>query len=113
MTIEATIQSVLGALVTGRCYPMIAPDKTVKPYVVYQVISNVPEVTLDGVTDTENRRVQVDIYDRSYGAVKTLELAVKAAMEAATFINIPLSSRETYETDTQLYRVSIDYSIWT
>jgi hypothetical protein len=113
MTIEATIQAVLAALAGGRCYPLTAPDPVVKPYIVFQVVSNIPEVTLDGVTDTENRRVQIDIYDKSYGAMKTLELLTKAAMESAAFINIPLASRESYETDTQLYRVSIDYSIWT
>ena len=36
-----------------------------------------------------------------------------SAMVMAVFINIPMVSRETYESETQLYRISLDYSIWT
>lgn len=113
MAIEGDIQAVLSALVAGRCYPMTAPDRTERPYIVYQVISNVPENTLDGADGTENRRVQVDVWGKSYGESKTLELLVKSAMEAASFINILMVSRDSFESETQLYRVSIDYSVWT
>lgn len=113
MAIEGDVQAVLAALVGGRCYPMVAPDNTVRPYIIFLVVSNVPEVTLDGPVDTENRRIQIDVYDPTYSGVKTLELAIKAAMIAASFTNIPLVSRETYESETKLYRISLDYSIWT
>jgi hypothetical protein len=112
MAIEGTIQTALAALVTGRCYPLIAPDKVVKPYIVFQVVSNVPSVSLDGPNGTENRRVQIDLWGKSYGEVKALEVAVKAAMVSASFVNVPLSTGDLYESDTQLYRVTMDYSIW-
>lgn len=113
MAIEGDIQTLLSTLVSGRCYPMNAPDKVVCPYITYQVISNVPVVDLGGRNGLENRRVQVDVFDRSYGGVKTLELAVKSAMDTATFKNVPLLFSELYEQDTKIYRVTMDYSIWT
>lgn len=113
MAIEGTIQTLLAALVSGRCYPLNAPDPVAKPYITFQVISNIPSVSLDGPNGTENRRIQIDIWASTYGAAKTLENSVKAAMVAASFVNVPLSTGDLYENDTQLYRVSMDYSIWT
>lgn len=112
MAIEGTLQTLLAALVSGRCYPLTAPDKTERPYIVYQVVSNVPSVSLDGPNGTENRRIQIDVWGASYNEVKTLELSVKTAMNSALFCNIPLSTGDLYEPDTQLYRVTMDYSIW-
>ena len=113
MAAESDIQAVLGALVTGRCYPLLAPANVVKPYITYQVISNVPSVTLDGPTGTENRRLQIDIFDKTYSGVKVLEESAKAAMAIATVTNVPLSTGDLFEGETQLYRVIMDYSIWT
>jgi hypothetical protein len=113
MSTEGDIQTVLASLVSGRCFPIIAPDETAKPYITYQVVSNIPETTLDGPTGTENRRLQIDVFDTTYGAVKTLEATIKSTMASAAIVNIPLSTGDLYEGDTQLYRVTMDYSIWT
>lgn len=112
MAIEGTIQSVLASLVSGRCFPMVAPDGTLTPYITFQVISNVPLMELDRRNGTENRRLQVDIFDKTYGGAKTLEETVKTTMDAAAFTNIPMLSSDLYEEETQLYRVTMDYSIW-
>lgn len=112
MAIEGTIQTLLGNLVSGRCYPLVAPDKPTFPYITFQVVSNIPNVTLNGRNATENRRLQIDIWDRSYGGSKTLEGSVKTAMDSAAFVNVPVLYSETYEVDTKVYRVSMDYSIW-
>lgn len=113
MAIEGTLQTLLAALVSGRCYPLNAPDPVDKPYITFQVVSNIPSVSLDGPNGTENRRMQIDIWDKTYGGAKALELSVKAAMVSAVFTNIPLSTGDLYESETQLYRVTMDYSIWT
>lgn len=112
MSIEATIQSTLAALVSGRCYPLIAPDNTAKPYITFQVISNVPLMELDEINGTENRRLQVDIFDKTYGGAKTLEDSIKSTLAAAAFVKIPMSSMDLFEDETQLYRISMDYSVW-
>jgi hypothetical protein len=111
-TTEATAQTLLAALVSGRCYPLTAPDPVTKPYIIYSVISDVQENGIGGFAGISNQRMQVDAYATSYGAVKTLAASIKTAMSTAAFTNIHLSSQDLHESDTQLYRISMDFSIW-
>jgi hypothetical protein len=113
MAIEGDIQSLLATLVSGRCYPLVNTSTTIiKPYITYQVVSSVPTVSLDGPSGLENRRTQVDVWADTYGAAKALEIAVKSAMQGAYFVNIPLLAQDFYEEETKLYRVSMDFSVW-
>lgn len=112
MTVEATIQSLLKPLAAGGCYPLTAPDPVVKPYIVFQIISDVQENGLDGYLGISNKRMQIDAYATAYGAVKTLAGQIKAAMSTAALSNLHLSSQDMYEPETQLYRITMDYSIW-
>jgi len=116
MTIEATIQTALGALVSGRCYPLVAPDPVIKPYIIYSVISDVDENLLDdNDTGFSNARYQVDVYTTSYGETKALggkAGTIKAAWIAAFPQSIRLSYQELHEPDTQLYRITMDFSLW-
>jgi len=119
MAIEGIIKTLLGPLVAGRCYPLVAPDCPVKPYIVYQMISEVPESNLDGFAGISRHRFQIDAYAASYGAVKALagkkdtdSGSIKATMAAASIKSIHLSSRDLHEKDTKTFRVSMDFSIW-
>jgi hypothetical protein len=112
MAIEGDIQTILAALVSGRAYPMVAPDPVTKPYIVYQIISDVMENTLKGYAGKSNKRVQVDVYHTSYGAVKTLMESIRSAMAASAIKNLHLSTQDLYESEVQLYRISMDYSVW-
>jgi len=113
MPVEGDLQTALGALVSGRAYPMEAPELCETPYIVYSVGSNVPELSLDGPTGAEKRRVQVDVYGGSYGVVKALEASVKSAMAASSIVNVPLFTMDEYEPETRLHRVMMEYSVWT
>lgn len=113
MSVEGDIQSVLATLVSGRAYPIEAPQFCERPYIVYTVISNVPQLSLDGPTGAENRRIQIDVWGDSYGAVKALEISIKAAMAASAVVNVPLSTMDGYEPETGLYRIMVEYSVWT
>ena len=116
MSIEATIQTALGALVGGRCYPLVAPDPVVKPYIVYGVVTDVDENLIDdNNTGLSHARYQIDVYTTSYGATKALggkNGTIKAAWIAAFPRSVRLSYRELYEADTQLYRITMDFSVW-
>lgn len=112
MSTELTIQTALAALVSGRCYPLNAPDPVVKPCIVYQVISDVQTNSLDGFSGLSNKRIQVDAYATAYGAVKALASSVKAAMSTALPESVHLSSQDLFENDTQLYRITMDFSDW-
>jgi len=113
LAVEGDLKTALGTLVSSRCFALVAPDLTPTPYIIYSVVSNIPQVSLDGPTGTENRRVQVDVWGGSYGEVKALEVTVKSTMAASSIRNVPLSTMDMYESETKLYRVTMDYSIWT
>lgn len=112
MSIEANIQALLAPLAGGRCYPLIAPDSVDKPYIIYSVISDVQLNSLDGFSGLAEKRIQADIYTTSYGVTKALATSVKDTFAINLPSSIHLSSQELFESDTQLYRISMDFSIW-
>lgn len=113
MAVEGSIQSTLAATVGGHCYPVVAPDQAPRPYITFQVVSNVPEVSLDGPSGQSRRLVQVDIYGESYASAKGIEQQVFDAMAAATaFKSVPLMSRDLYEAEVKLHRVNMEFSVW-
>lgn len=112
MAIEGEIKALLAPLASGGCYPVRAPQNRPTPYIIFQVISSVPDVSLDGPTGLVRRRVQVDAYGDTYEAVKTMEQQISAAMAGAAFTNVPLMARDLDEQETKKYRVSMDFSIW-
>lgn len=107
--VETTIQPILAGTVSGRCYPLVAPDNPTKPYIVYQVVSKVPEVTLESTEARERCRIQIDAYATTYAEVKTLEASIKAAL---VNISVPLLAFDQFEADTKLFRVTLEHSIW-
>ena len=112
MMVEQQLFAALNALVSGRMYPMVAPDSPITPYIVYQNISNKPEVCLAGNTPIQNTRMQIDAYDKTYLGVKTLKASIDTAMLAASLRNVPLNQQDIYESAVKLYRIQQDYSIW-
>ena len=112
MIIEETLETLLKPLATGSCWPLVAPDKPATPYIVYQNISNTPEVTLSDGVPINNTRMQIDVYAKSYKDVKAVAAAVVTAMATAAFTNVPLQNQDLYEQDVKLYRVQMDYSLW-
>lgn len=102
------------AAVTGivgdRVYPIVAPEGTAAPYIIYTRISSAPTVDLSGATRAEDHRVQVDVYADTFAGVHTLADAAQAALADA---GMPLGvNLDTQDQDTGLFRVSFDQSIW-
>lgn len=106
------INTLLSPMVNGRLYPDMLTehdDKTI-PYVVYQNISTVPEVTLDGVTGHEWVRMQIDVYHNDkYQAVL---LANRVVQKINDNIQPSIYSARQSLREGDLYRESIDYEFW-
>lgn len=110
MSILTDIKTAVGALVSGRCYPINAPEKPAAPYAVYFQVANAPEVTLENTVPIENTRVQVDVYAKTYAEAQSLAAQVRTAMMGLTAV--PLLSVDLFEQEVKLYRVAQDFSIW-
>lgn len=116
---EAIVFDALKGLVangdgTYRCYPDVAPDMVVRPYITYQAVGGQSANYLkNNVAAQQNARVQVNVWadDRAM-AIALMQQVIGALTPPpinATNIGAPVSSREP---DTKLYGSRLDFSIW-
>ena len=106
------LQAVLGPLVGGSSFPNLAAQEALPPYIVYQRIVSITHNNLQGPSDLQNTRVQIDAYAKTYAHVQQIAAQVRQAMQGAGFINLQISEQDFFETEVRLHRVSLDYSIW-
>lgn len=107
--------SALAALVSDRIYPGQAKQGAAAPRVVFLPVSEVPQNSLQGYTSGLTKaRVQIDCYARTYEGANDVANAVGAIFDARTTdpASVRLSRRDIYEDEAQLFRASLDYSVW-
>jgi hypothetical protein len=115
---NATVTALVGTDPGSRIYPQVAPQATAPPYLVLTVVSDVPETSMDG-EDEETlcfARLQVDAYGKSYLSADTLAKAVRkviAGLKAPDLSATRLGRRDLHDDETQLERVSQDFSVAT
>ena len=114
MIAGAQLYPLLAPLVSERVYPIIVPEGSVKdtPYIVWQVISDLPEKTIDGATVHEWVRVQIDCYDPSYDAAVQLSNDVLGVINNNIQTTDYFGTQQMYDTDAKLFRQSIDIGLW-
>ena len=86
----------------------LAPDAPVKPYLVWQDISGVPQNHLDCPANTDHITIQIDIYTLEPLQLRTIREAVRKALEldnACTVTDLRGNEREPI---TKLYRTGFD-----
>lgn len=110
------LQTVLNPTVAGGTSYAINTAElnagTVYPYGTFLFVSSTANNTLAGATDLQNTRVQVDLYAADPLTLDAAGKAVLAAMAAAPFQNVQLTSQDGYEDQVRVYRRSIDFSVW-
>lgn len=110
MSIWETTQTAL----TGLSLPlaanqMIVPTGTALPaqFLVYQMISDPPELHADNAETLRSYRMQVSLYSRS--GLASVPAQIETAMLAAGFTR--LGSRELpYNRDTQHFGIAMDFN---
>lgn len=113
MTANERIYSLLADLVGGRCYPLFVPEseKSPPPYIVYSIISNMPDNTLDGITGHEWVRVQIDVYTANYDDTITLSAGAVKALNSIT-PSIYGGTTYLHDNETKLHRGLVEYEFW-
>lgn len=82
------------------------PQEELRPYIVWQIVTDAPHTHLSGPPPSDFMTVQIDCYHLADGGVETLAAAVRAALDAALIVNrIVVNNRDP---DTRLYRVGLD-----
>ena len=123
--IGEVISSALGAdsavvaLVGTRVSPNVRPQAEVFPCVVYSVISDIPENSLAGSSETRlsHARVQVDVYAKGYKEAQQAWLEIDRVLGNLNNIDSNgngavgwrENARDLYDNEAQLHRVSADY----
>ncbi len=103
----------VSALVSTRIYPLKMPQNPVMPAITYRRVSGARISSIDGITQTDNPRYQVDVWGSSYDSVRSVVEPVIQAMDgSATFKAVMITDLDFYEDDTTLYRAAVDFSIW-
>jgi hypothetical protein len=117
MSVETDLYTALSSLVSNRVYPITFPQTgavPVWPAIRYTLISVVPAIALCGDSGDEaaDTRVQLDIVDSSYSAMRALRLDVLEEM--ATFVPPAIfeNSSDQYDAETKTYRCQIDYVVY-
>lgn len=106
--IEETIFQALSPITQGRVFPLIAPMGTPSPYIVYSAVSNNRGDVLCGTAE-QKTSIQIDVYDKSLFLAKKL---LSEISENISFLDpFQITELQGYESDTELYRATLDFLI--
>lgn len=104
--IEAKINNTLKDLCGGRVSPLIAPQKTKTPYICYTKISEVYGDVMSGQSYVEYC-FQIDVYAKTLFEAETVIKEVYAKLKPFKPFNVNI--HHDYESDTGLYRVTLEF----
>lgn len=99
-------------LVDERVYPLLMPENCAKPALVYTLISENDKQSLNSSKAYGMRqRFQIDVYGKTYSSVKMIKEQVKEALYLFSKFPHGLSVTEGYESDTKLFRQTLDFNL--
>ena len=112
-------QSSLTAKVSTRIYPNVATDiSNDDDYVVFSIVSDVPEYTLDGNTQQSEKRLQISVWSKKYLNAHTIKGIIDGLIDNWTTIDKTIvntkviNSVDRYEKETMLHGIISDYIIF-
>ena len=111
---QLTGYSALTALVSTRIYPIQLPQACPLPAIRYNRISTEHINSFSGYSSCEMPSVQFDVFSSASldEAKQVVEQLIKAMDAATTYKALPTGQRELFESDPELYRISIDFWVW-
>jgi hypothetical protein len=90
-----------------RLYPHgEAPQGVAKPYVVWQVISGAPLNYLNGIPDTDDYNLQVDVYAETASSADAVFYAIRGAIARQAYVTG--FNLDTIDPATKNYRKGFD-----
>lgn len=104
----APVKALVGTAPVRIYRPGSVPAGLTQPYVVWSIISGLPENTLSDLPTADRVTLQVDCYSNTEGGIVALATAVRNALEpAAHMTGIPVDMRETEEP--KLFRMALQF----
>lgn len=107
------VVSLLGGIAAGGVHYGVNKSQTITvPYIVILRVASVPNVSLQGASDLQNTRMQVDVYAKTVSELDALGKQIAAAFAGSSISNVPVMSVDFFEAETKLFRTTQDFSIW-
>lgn len=100
----------LTMIVQDRISMGIAPEDQTRPYVVWWIVSAVPENLIGERPLEDDQRIQVDCWAMSQPQCRQMMQAANDACEAIG--HVVLGPSYEYEAETKLHRWSFDLEVW-
>ena len=90
-------------------YPLLAPQNSSVPFMIYQVVHEEQNKAINGNIIDKNVVFQVDIYSNSYSEIKALKQSV---LEQIVILNgSDIISKDDYDEQEQLYMQILQFKI--
>lgn len=111
---EADIAPLLKPLVEGKAYPYIVKQTAAgvpavsPPWLVFSLSAQSNDV-LSGQAETQNS-LQIDVYASTIDEARSLREQVKVAITSLSPVSV--SELNGYESDTALFRATLEIQIW-
>lgn len=105
--------------VTG-IFPVVAPQNSVFPYVIYQDVTTLPNDIKDGPSPLDQVRIQIDSYAKSKAEADTIAAAVRTALDrySGTVESVTIDSIKfldqfdnAFEEELSIYRVTQEFEV--
>lgn len=111
---ESNIVTALGALVSNRIYPDVAPLNAALPLITYQQVGGQAVNYLEAVSsDKKNARMQVNVWAVTRAQSMTLIRQVEDEMcKMPILANVEGAAIARYDDQTKQYGAIQDFSVW-
>jgi len=108
-TLESNAAAVaaLGSPLRAFSFGEVVGQPTATPYLVWQNLSGVPYNYLGQLPDKDDVSLQVDVYDATAAGARQTARVARDALEGVCYM--VSGPREIKDTDTKLFRVSMDF----
>lgn len=114
MSLEATLKTLLGPLVSGRCYPDVSPDGAAFPLIIYQQVGGqAVDFVESKVADKDNARVQVHVWSKTRLEASQIARSARVALVEGTAKASSMGAAVAlYDDALKLYGNRQDFGVW-
>lgn len=111
---DASVTAIVGGGTSARISPLIKAQNITMPAVTLQRTSTTPTNSIDPSPHTglDQTRVQIDCWADSYAGARALASACRTALQNAGHPCVGEFDNYDPETDPGLYRLTLDFSVW-
>lgn len=112
--IEPSIVTALGALVSNRVYPDVAPAGVALPYITYQQVGGEAVSFIEATKPSKkNARIQINVWSTTRSEAMNLIRDAEDTLILATLYGEPQGAAVArYDEDAKLYGAMQDFSFW-